>query len=370
MSGYAYTAKVTKINSKYSEIASAIFRNKLVIVSSKKIGALGNGKDKNTNEPYTDLFCLDINNEELSYPILFSRILNTKANEGQVSFSPDEHTIYYTRSKKDNSLNYKLYKAELKKNSYGKWINEIELTISSNNYSIENPHVADNGKSLYFSSNMEGGFGGFDIYKATINEDGTLGEYINLGNTVNSDKDEKYPHTSKDGKELFFSSKGHNSIGGFDIFISNISRKIYSTPRNLGRIINSNKDDIAFVLIDDNNGVFSSNKDNPNNGFNMYRFKSEALYQNLQGIVLSEDEKALPNTTVILLDSDGLEIERQITNNDAFYSFKVKPFRKYQLKALKEGFDGYTVKFQSKNIRTDVAFQEILKLSSNTATAK
>ncbi|WP_299110636.1 hypothetical protein [uncultured Winogradskyella sp.] len=347
-SGYAYSVNVSKINSKYSEIACATFRKKLVIVSSKKIGALGNGVDPLTNEPYTDLFCTDIKAYgELSQPLLFSRVLNTKANEGQVSFSPDEHTIYYTRSERSNTLNYKLYKAELEKNSYGNWTNETELPISNDNYSIENPHVTKDGKYLYFSSNMKGGYGGFDIYKAKIFKDGSIGEPRNLGQTINTSEDEKYPHTAKNGNELFFSSKGHNSIGGYDIFISTISNSKYKSPRNLGYSINSDKDEIAFVFVDNKKGVFSSNKDNTKNAFNLYRFQSRELYNELRGIVISEKEKILPNSIVILLDNEGNEIERQITNKDATYNFKIKPYKDYQIKVLKDGYEDYTLSFES-----------------------
>lgn len=359
-SGYSFQVNISKVNSKFSEIASTVFRDKLVIVSSKKIGGLGSGVSPITNEPYTDLFCLDVEQDgSFSQPLLFSRILNTKGNEGQVAFSPDEHRIYYTRSERKNILNYKLYSAELKKDSHGKWINEMELSISSDDYSIENPHVTSDGKILYFSSNMEGGYGGFDLYKATINEDGSIGKPENLGGRINTSKDDKYPYTSEDNKEIYFSSKGHNSIGGYDIFISNINKK-YSEPRNLGYDINSDKDDIAFIIINGNQGVFSSNKGNTNNSFNMYRFQSEIMYYELEGIVINQEDKILPNATVVLFNSDGQEIGRQITNEDASYNFKIKPYQDYQLKVIKKGFEDY-----KRGLLSDgTPLKAVLKLSS------
>lgn len=372
-SGYIFDVNVTKINSKYSEIPSAVFRNKLVLVSSKKIGAFGNGIDKNTNQPYTNLFCTDIEkgNIELSTPILFSRILNSKGNEGQVSFSPNQYTIYYTRSERENSANYQLYKARLEYGSYGNWTNHNLLKFSGEDYSVENPHVSTDGKYLYFSSNMEGGFGGFDIYKVSIAIDGTLSDPINLGETINTDNDEKYPHTSKDGKELFFSSKGHNSQGGYDIFISNITQdSIYTSPRNLGIKINSIRDDIAFTLINENKGVFSSNAGNAGQRFNMYKFNAKAIYQDLEGIITEEDGEILPNAIVVLYDSSGKEIERQITGKDAAYSFKIRPFKEYQLKTIKAGYDDAIVEFKSNSTKVNFAFKENLKLSSNGKLAK
>ncbi|EDP72402.1 OmpA family protein [Flavobacteriales bacterium ALC-1] len=360
-SGYSFQVNISKVNSKFSEIASTVFRDKLVIVSSKKIGGLGSGLNPVTKEPYTDLFCLDVKqNGSFSQPLLFSRILNTKSNEGQVAFSPDEHRIYYTRSERKNILNYKLYTAELKKDSYGKWINEMEVSISSDNHSIENPHVTSDGKFLYFSSDMKDGYGGFDLYKAEIHEDGSIGKPENLGGKINTSKDDKYPYTTKDSKEIYFSSKGHNSIGGFDIFISNINNKKYTEPRNLGYDINSKKDDVAFIIINGNQGVFSSNKDNANNSFNMYHFQSEIMYHELEGIVITQDDKILPNATVVLYNGEGLEIGRQTTNEDASYNFKIKPYQDYQLKVIKRGFKDY-----NKTLLSDgTPLKAILKLSS------
>ena len=124
--------------------------------------------------------------------------------------------------------------------------------------------------------------------------------------------------------------------------------------------MNSERDEIAFVFIDHKKGVFSSNKDNKNNAFNLYRFQSRAIYQELNGIVITEDDRILPNATVVLLNSEGQEIERQVTSNDATYSFKIKAFEDYQLKVVKDGYKDYSLKFQSEESQ----FKAILKLSS------
>nr|WP_321237587.1 hypothetical protein [uncultured Psychroserpens sp.] len=363
-SGLEFYVYSSNINTKYSEIPSAVFRNKLIIVSSKKIGGLGNGIDRYTNEPYTELFCLDVDAYgTVKNPLFFSRILNTKNNEGQLAFSPDEQTAYYTRSKRENSQNYQLYKAVLEEGSNGNWHNETELAISNYQYSIENPHVSVDGTQLFFSSNMPGTYGGFDLYVANINSDGTLSEAVNLGPTVNTIRDDKFPHTSKDGKKLFFSSEGHNSIGGFDIFVSSISEGTLKTPRQLGSNINSKFDEIAFMFTNDNQGFFSSNKKEGKGSFDMYRFKSNVIYQQLQGIVVNEKNEPLPNTTVVLLDTEGNELERQKTGIDAHYSFKVKAYENYAIKALKKGFISLESRFSSYQTET-IIYKEVLKLSS------
>ncbi len=366
-SGYTFKVHESKINTKYSEMASAVFRNRLVIVSSKKIGALGNGVDRRTKEPYTDLFCTRIDGYgQISEPLLFSRKLNTKGNEGLLSFTPNEHTVYYTRSSRESSDNYKLYKANLERDSNGNWRNHVELSISSDSYSVEHPRVSHDGKYLFFASNMPNGYGGFDLYKAKIFSDGTLDTPENLGPEINTERDEKYPFLNDKSKELYFSSEGHNSMGGFDIFISNRMKDTYINPRSLGASINSEYDEIAFVYISDDKGFFSSNKKGDNTGYDMLRFKSTTLYQSLEGIVIGPNDKPLPNAIIQLLDDQGNEIQRQITGADAYYNFKIKPYENYSLMATKEGFENYRIRFRATEIRPERAFKEVLKLSEET----
>lgn len=361
-SGLEFYVYNSEINTKYTEIPSAVFRNKLILVSSKKIGGLGNGIDKYTNEPYSELFCLDIDAYgSAENPLFFSRIINTKNNEGQVTFSPDERTMYFTRSLRDNSTNYQLYKISLEEDSNGNWINEMKLPLSDDSYSIEDPYVSKDGTELYFSSNMPGSFGGYDLYVAKINPDGTIEEPMNLGPKINTRFDDKFPHLSWDGRKLFFSSKGHNAIGGYDIFVSSISEDI-KTPRNLGREVNSEFDEVGFMFISEGKGFFASNKSEGLGSYDMYRFKANVIYQQLQGTVVDDNNQPLPNSTVVLLDTEGNELDRQVTDIDAHYNFKVKAYENYAIKALKNGFAPLESRFSSYQTES-LVYKETLKLS-------
>ena len=286
-----YPTNTSEINTKYSEFPSAVFKNKLIITSSKKIGGLGNGKDKLTNEPYFELFCLDISGSgELSNPLFFSRTLNTKHNEGMVSFSPKDKTIYFSRSLRDNSKNYQLYKANLNVFSKEIWINQKRLSKNAN-HSIENPRVSPDGKKLYFSSNLPGSIGGYDLYVSDILSDGTIGTPKNLGDTINTALDDKYPFLSEDGTQLYFSSQGHNSIGGFDIFVSQIKDGSYQTPIHLEENINTPYDEVAFILINNNGqGYFSSNKPGGKGSFDIYSFYLKSQF-NLEDVFANKNDK-------------------------------------------------------------------------------
>jgi len=347
INGSDYSILTTAINTKYSEIGSGMFRGKLMMVSSKKIGALGNGVDPSTGQPYTDLFCIDIKKDgQLKRPLLFSRILNTKGNEGQVAFSEDEKTIYFTRSTRENSKNYQLYKADLLENSNGNWVNIQHLDISSDFHSVENPFIREG--HLYFASDRLGGFGGFDLYSAKIKEDGSLEAPINLGENVNSPQDEKYPFLTKEKKYLYFSSKGHKTVGGYDVFASRVINGEYRSPKNLGTEFNSKNNEIAFFLTKDNQGYVSSNKNSGEGNYDIYRFYKEDIKQLLKGVVVdAETQIPLANSEVIIVDEEGREIGRQVTNENAEYDFPVVPFDIYKITVLKDGFVENTIEFEA-----------------------
>lgn len=279
-----------KINTKYSEFVSGIYKDKVIITSSKKIGGLAK-IDKNTNEAYQMLYTTDTNKEgTLKQPLLFSKITSNKGtNEGQVAFSKDGQTLYYTRSTKKDPNVYKLYRASLQpkflkkaKNivSQGNWSKDTVSAINKKRYSIENPFVSPDGKQLYFASDMPGTLGGLDIFVAPIKKDGSLGTPVNLGAEINTTLNDSYPSISRDGETLFFSSQGHINLGGFDIFKSKIIGDKYETAVNLGNTINSKSDQVALFLSEDNKGYVSSNKVAGERGFDISKFE----YKRVQNI--------------------------------------------------------------------------------------
>ena len=360
--GFEFELLDAGVNTRFSEIGSGFFRNKLIIVSSKKLGGLAK-IDPNTNEAYKDLFCLDVDNSgQLSNPYLFSRILNTNTSEDQLSFTPNQKTVYYTRSSIENSLEYKLYKADLEEDSHGNWINNELLSINQPNVSIENPFVNRTGDKLYFSSNMPGSIGGYDLYVSDINPDGTLGTPKNLGNIVNTELDDKYPSLSVDGKYLYFSSKGHETIGGFDLFVSKISNNGFKTPRNMGNTINSSYDEVAYFLATKNKGYVSSNRQGGKGSYDIYTATNDEVIQKLEGKILDlETQIQLPNTIVVLKDEDGIEIARTTTQEDAIFSFDVIPFERYTISTFKDGFKDASVDFLA-NRGTKTTYRKNIEL--------
>ncbi|MDG1730261.1 MAG: OmpA family protein [Algibacter sp.] len=345
-SGYNFDVLDAGVNSKYSEFCTGFFRNKVIMVSSKKLGPLAK-IDPETGEGYQDLYCLDVDkNGRLSRPLLFSRILNTKYNESQLSFSPDQKTVYFTRSTKKVSTQYKLYKAILEEDSHGNWINEELLSINRQNVSIENPYMNHTGDKLYFSSNMIDSYGGYDIYVCNIKPNGDLSEPVNLGSAINTAKDEKYPSLSKDEKYLYFSSRGHLNFGGYDVFESKILKNGFSEPKNMGNTINTRFDEVAYRLAVKNKGYLSSNRKNTKGNYDIYTAINKEVIQTLKGKVIDvKSQTILPKSVVILKDEEGTEVSRYTTGNNATYSFKVKPLENYNISVTKEGFKDINIEF-------------------------
>ena len=327
------------VNSKQSEYGSGFFQSKYIIVSSRKIGAIGGDKDPLTGEPHTQIFCSTIRgNGNLDRPLLFSRILNTEHTEGTIAFTPDQKTAYYTRAKKDSTAIFKMYRATDEK-IQGNWDRPEAMPFNSNEYSVENPWISRDGKKLYFASNMPNGYGGFDIYVAAIYENDSIGAPKNLGPEVNTSQDEKYPFMDRNDKYFYFSSKGHNSIGGYDVFRARKVNDNYVRPLNLGTSINTTEDEIAFMYANERRGYVTSSKKSGKGNNDVYKFTIDAKKQILSGeVVDANTKKILPGAVVVVTDIDGNEIGKKEVGADAKFTFYVDPYESYTITTKKEGF--------------------------------
>jgi outer membrane protein OmpA-like peptidoglycan-associated protein len=351
---FNYSVFDAGVNTKFTEYGSSFFMGKYIVISSRKIGAIGGKKDTATNEPFTELFCTDVDKYgNLSRPLLFSRIINTIDSEGTVAFTPDEKTIFYTRSSQDNSQLFKVYRASLDEEHIGKWINEEALNFNNDEYSVENPFVNAEGTKLYFSSNMPGTIGGYDLFYVTIYENGSLGTPVNLGADVNTVNDETHPFMTKDNKHLYFSSNGHSTIGGSDIFRAKHVFDSYTRPLNLGASINSEADDYAFILSSKDRGYFTSDRSEGKGKSDIYKFVREEIEQTIQGQVVDRETRiALPNTIIELIDEEGNVVATKTTTDEAKFEFDINPFDVYTIKTIKDGFDDNEIVFESNTGRT------------------
>lgn len=337
--GFKFEALTTGINSKYADYGTGLFRGKFISFSARKIGALAK-KDPVTNAPFTKLYCSDILEDyDLTRPLLFSSLLNKNENLGSVSFSQDGNIMFFTKNMEGNTKRFQLYRAELNPERLGEWHKITPLSINSTEYSVENPHLNKAGDMLYFASNMPGSKGGFDIYRAAVLEDGTLGEAVPIEGDINTTSDDKFPHLSVDEKFLFFSSKGHANIGGFDVFKSRRTKKGYVTILNLGNTINTEVDEIAFVPATERIGYITSDREGGNGSYDIYRITEYVIAQKVSGKAIDFETKIpLTNAAVKLIDTDGTQVGEMLTNEKGEFTFPVSSFEYYTVVSGKEGF--------------------------------
>jgi len=212
--------------------------------------------------------------------------VNMPGNEGGPSLNNNSKLLYFyanaskvknTGGKKingveigkDGASNFKIYVTEFIESASGRI---EELPFNKSTFNCIHPSISDDGEVLYFASDMPGGQGGLDLYLVRRNSTGGWGEPINLGTSVNTPANEMFPFISKG--RLYFSSKGFNGYGGYDIYTSKLAENgMPSTPQNMGKPYNSFRDDVSFICYDNGRfGYFASNRDNNDGMDKMYYF--------------------------------------------------------------------------------------------------
>ncbi|NQY09641.1 MAG: OmpA family protein [Flavobacteriales bacterium] len=202
---------------------------------------------------------------------------------------------------------------------------------------------SSDGKRMFLSSDRKGGFGGLDIYVSELQEDDSWGPAVNLGAAINSEYDEDSPFLSYDGKKLFFSSKGHNSMGDYDVFYSEVIGGKWTRPRNLRPPINSTGKDIYFMTDQAGKvGFIASSREGGSGDMDIYSFEIECKFLNkttIRGVINANDTK--PGITRITF-TNTLSEKKVITyapaSNRAIFTAHVLTNADYEVTIEKVGY--------------------------------
>ncbi len=340
-----YDVFMLDINSEYSDYAPSFnHKNEIVFASSR-------GKKTKIHEwnrmPFLDLFSSVIKENKVSNekPIKLKGKINTKFHESSTSFSKDGTTVYFTRNNFTNNklgkskkgvVLLKLYKANFIK---GKWSAIEELPFNSDNYSISHPALSPDGTKLYFASDMKGTRGKSDLFVVTILPGGKYGKPKNLGDAINTEGRETFPYISDSGR-LYFASDGHVGLGGLDIFVA-IKKGVDSFDVfNIGKPVNSPKDDFTFVIDEENKvGYFASNRNGGKGNDDIYSFRqTEKLIttckQYITGIITdNETNTIMVNVDVSLLDMDGKVLSTIKSDTKGAYRFEIRCDTQYIIRS-------------------------------------
>lgn len=274
----------SRLNSDGYDFAPVKYRNGLVFVTSRRKSG---PQDSQTGETFFELWFSELDpNQQPLEPNLFSIQLKSQFHENAVAFSRDENKIYYTRNSTEGSsqIGRKVLNIFEATRNRETWTNQKPLPFNGNDYSCMHPTLTPNGNKMIFASNMPGGMGGLDLYLIEKKDD-EWSMPINLGPEVNTPGNEVFPFFHESGT-LFFSSDGHRGLGGFDLFMIDLSGPKWSTVANLGIPFNSEQDDITFYLNSESNaGFFASGRTGGKGKDDIYKFEAPL---GIQGVEVPE----------------------------------------------------------------------------------
>ena len=290
-----YQVKNISINTKWDDYSPVLFGEGIVFISKREMDKSiqrGGGWSKSPfwEVFYTQIDTLDYFNHEYLYhphPKEFEWRRNTKYNDGPIAFSKNQSKIIISRNNfydSDTDEEYSRLKIFLGDFASNKTNNIQGLPFNSDEYSTAYGVFGKNDNILFFSSDMPGGFGGMDLYYS-IQEEEQWGPPINLGPVVNDEKDQIYPFYHPVSNKLYFTSDGHDGFGGLDIYYTETNNDYYSKPVNLGKMVNSPKDDFSIYWNEAGDfGYFTSNREGGKGSNDIYSIKKNAATATLNVI--------------------------------------------------------------------------------------
>ncbi|MDE6071791.1 MAG: OmpA family protein [Muribaculaceae bacterium] len=343
-----YIVKNAKLfNSQRSDFAPMYLDKTLntIYFTSSTEKATGTNKSEITGTKKSDIFFSTKNERgEWQRPEPAGGELNTEADEGIVSFSPDGQTMYLTVARRSETSNTSV-EIFTSQRSDATWSAPQKYEITADTLSAYgHPAVSPDGVYLYFSSDMPGGFGGKDIWR--INLKSPVGSLENLGEQINTSGDEMFPYVRTDSL-LYFSSDGHPGFGGLDLFRAklNTTGQRWSVE-NMGLPMNSSGDDFGITYGEGESGFFSSNRKDARGYDSIYSFELPEILVTISGYVLDKDEEPVPGAVIRIVGDDGSN-QKEVARDDGSFKFKLERGVKYVMKAGATGYLNVKQEFQS-----------------------
>jgi len=322
-----YDISPLEFNSEFTDFGGTVKDGNLYFSSARNNARRNYGWN---DEPFLDIYRVAIGGDTAGIEAELVNGVNSKYHEGLVTFSPDGNTMYFSResfsegdfekNKETKTKKSVLYLFSATKDG-DKWVNVQPLPLNNKEYSVKNPSLSKDGKTLYFASDMPGGFGLFDIYKVAIDDNGNLGQPENLGAKINTEGQEMFPFIS-DKNVLYFSSNGHLGLGGLDVFHTTASGDVV----NVGVPVNSNSDDLAFTINEETGeGFVSSNRPGGKGGDDIYALKRvvPCLVNVITTVVDKQTNNPLPGVAVTIKDANDRVVSTQTTDSNGKVEYTV-----------------------------------------------
>ena len=338
--GSDYTVKkMTEFNSRRADYCPVLAGDQWdrLYFSSTRNDALGDELSGITGAKPGDIFFSDKDDKgKWSKPQTIESGLNTEYDEGACCLSPDGSTMYLTQCLSDASYP-RFAQIVTAQRSDASWGKTTPLLITNDTLSsYAHPAVSPDGEWLYFVSDMPGGKGGLDIWRIRLTANGPVG-VENLGEPINTPGDEMFP-TFRPNGDFYFSSDGHPGFGGLDIFIATVGEDGKYHLSHPGYPLNSQGDDFGMTFQGQlNQGFFSSNRGDGRGWDHIYSFYNPEIVQTIRGWIYEQDGYELTAGEARIVGTDGTNLRLGV-RGDGSFEYAVKPGVDYIILAMCDGF--------------------------------
>lgn len=324
----------SQINTEYPEYAPAVSPDlSHIIFTSRRPGSTGGMKD-DKGEYFEDIYIANYNRFDGSISNLhpLDGNVNTKGHEASISISWDGQILFIY---KDDNGDGNIYQS---KQVDGRWTAAEKLPAPVNTKNYENhAFLSPDGTKLFFVSNRPGGYGGKDIWMCSKNAKGNWDNAVNAGPNINTEYDEDAPIMLSDGKTMYFSSKGHETMGGYDIFYASFENNSWSYPKNIGYPLNTTDDDVFFVpTLDGKEAFYAKTSDEGFGSLDIYKITIDEDIK--QMLVLSgfvrdtiNNKALLASVKVFELPSDKLYAQAETKASDGSYQISIQSGSVYKV---------------------------------------
>jgi peptidoglycan-associated lipoprotein len=358
---------VRKLNSRFSDYAPALIPDDptQIFFSSTR---LAKKKKKNLNritgQGASAIYTSQLNAKgDWDAPtLLIEQIPNANWEDGTISLTEDGKEAFFTRTRYENTgpMGAEIWNI---KRMGGRWGEPSRVMLGPDSLVFAHPAISPDGNTLYFVSNMGGGFGGNDIWKTTKSGE-EWGVPVNLGVDINTPGDDVFPYIRHDNI-LFFSSNGLVGYGGLDLYMAEPLEDNKWQVSNLGKPINTMYDDFGITFIKSREiGYFSSSRDNNRGLDHIYAFSLPTTQIVLTGLVDAGDNQPVPENSIVrIVGTDGTNMRIKLEAVGTFNTL-LKPDVDYAILIAAPGYFNHREKLSTKGVTDSKQYNLTIKLNS------
>jgi outer membrane protein OmpA-like peptidoglycan-associated protein len=366
------------INTPELDFGTSYLNNQVAFVSSRRGWGFTNYEYNWNVKNFLNLYTFEPHETDKAKvkkvkPLKIKGGLNRKFHEGPATFNAEGNLMIFTRDRytpstdlnKEGIRVLELWYSE--KDAKGKWGKSQPMPFNNKEYNVGHATLTPDGKTMYFVSDMPGGFGESDIYYVQKTSEGIWSAPVNAGKKINTEGKEMFPFYHEKGI-LFFSSDGHAGLGGLDVFMAKAKNLMFGKPANLGTPLNGAQDDFAFILDKEmKTGYVSSNRTGGKGNDDIYSFnllKPFKLTKKIEGIAREKGKGIiLPGSTIQLYGENNEVVAETNADEKGYYAFEVDPDLDWSLTGNKEKYvQGKTVtstKTDEEVVQADLDLEKI-----------